>query len=69
MYTYRYNAHWITTTDELTGYIERFVVTSEQSDAIDAGAMPDEVLGVEDPYIPPPPPVDEPPVTEEPPLE
>lgn len=64
MYTYRYNTHWITTTDELTGYIERFDVTPEQTIAIEAGANPDEVIGVEDPYIPPPPPPEEEPQLE-----
>lgn len=54
MYTYRYATHWITTADELTGYIDRFEVTPQQELAIEAGAMPDEVLAIDDPYIPEP---------------
>jgi hypothetical protein len=52
MWTYRYATHWITTPDELTGYIERFEVTPEQELEIEAGAMPDQVLAIVDPYTP-----------------
>lgn len=54
IYTYRFATHWITTTDELTGYIERFEVPPAYLHLIEAGAMPDEALGVEDPFIEPP---------------
>jgi len=64
IYTYRFNGHWTTTSDELTGYIERFEVTEAEALAIEGGAMPDEVLGVIDPYTPPP--IEEEPVVEEP---
>lgn len=49
VYTYRFATHWTTTSDELTGYIERFVVPPEQVEAIEAGELPNEVLQIEDP--------------------
>lgn len=49
VYTYRFATHWVTTSDELTGYIERFEVTPSEVEAIEAGELPNEVLQVEDP--------------------
>lgn len=52
VYTYRFATHWTTTSDELTGYIERFEVTPDQVVAIEHGVNPDEALEITDPYVP-----------------
>jgi hypothetical protein len=49
VYTYRFHAHWTTTSDELTGYIERFVVSPAEEYAIEQGELPNEVLDIPDP--------------------
>ena len=48
-YTYRFKTHWTTTDEELTGYIDRFVVPPEDIQRIEDGELPDEVLQIEDP--------------------
>ncbi len=55
VYTYRFPTHWTTTSDELTGYIERFIVPPEVLPYIENGELPDVALHIEDPYIPPEP--------------
>lgn len=50
-YTYRFPTHWVTTSDELTGYIDRFEVTPAEVEEIESGVLPDEVLNVPDPYL------------------
>lgn len=49
MKTYRFATHWVTTDEELTGYIECFDVTPAEVEAIEAGELPNEVLNIEDP--------------------
>lgn len=51
VYTYRFATHWTTTSDELTGYIERFEVTAAEVNAIESGTPPDEVLDITDPAV------------------
>ena len=38
MKTYNFGTHWVTTNDELTGYLEAFDVTEEEALLIEEGA-------------------------------
>lgn len=49
IFAYRFPTHWITTDEELMGYIERFEVPPEELHRIEEGQPPEEVLQVEDP--------------------
>ncbi len=46
MKTYNFGTYWITTDEELTGYIECFDITPEQKAIIDAGANIEVVDGI-----------------------
>jgi hypothetical protein len=48
-FTYRFLTHWVTTDQEVTGYIERYEVQPSEVMEIENGALPDEVLHIEDP--------------------
>lgn len=48
IYAYRFTTHWITTDQEITGYIERFEVQPENLQEIEDGDPPELVLSVED---------------------
>ncbi|UOF78928.1 hypothetical protein [Caudoviricetes sp.] len=51
IYTYRFDTYWTTTSEELTGYIDRFEVQPEDVSLIEQGEMPNEVLHINDPIL------------------
>jgi hypothetical protein len=48
-FTYRFTTHWVTTDQEVTGYIERYEVQPNEIIEIENGALPNEVLQIVDP--------------------